>query len=311
MDAACGADNWDVLLYTKGNNVLAALPYYIKRKWGLRLVVQPPLTQTNGIWINYPPLQKQVSRLSYEKETMRGIIAQLQRLGVALYLQDFHYAVTNWLPFYWSGFKQTTRYTYVLEELNTVESLYAGLRYNIRHEIKKAQSQVTIKDDCPLADFYALHRETFARKGWDTPISFAVLQRIDQACLRRNCRKILYAADGAGTIHAAAYLVWDENSAYYLLAGVNPRLKSSGANSLLVWNAIRFAGNVTRKFDFEGTMLEPIERFFSGFGAVPKPYFRIYKSYLIHPDLWDVYQRLKTAHKKTVYTVTHKLFRNG
>lgn len=25
---------------------------------------------------------------------------------------NFHYSITNWLPFYWRGFKQTTRYTY-------------------------------------------------------------------------------------------------------------------------------------------------------------------------------------------------------
>jgi phosphatidate phosphatase APP1 len=31
-------------------------------------------------------------------------------------------------------------------------------------------------------------------------------------------------------------------------------------------------------FDFEGSMIEPIERFFRGFGAVQTPYFHVSRS---------------------------------
>lgn|GEM_PF-4541022 len=54
-------------------------------------------------------------------------------------------------------------------------------------------------------------------------------------------------------------------------------LRTSGASSLLLWEAIRFALQVAERFDFEGSMFEPIERFFRGFGAVQKPYFQISK----------------------------------
>ncbi|KZZ15518.1 hypothetical protein A3751_17170 [Oleiphilus sp. HI0080] len=42
-----------------------------------------------------------------------------------------------------------------------------------------------------------------------------------------------------------------------------------------MWEAIKFASTVTKRFDFEGSMIEPIERFFRGFGAMQKPYFQI------------------------------------
>jgi len=35
---------------------------------------------------------------------------------------------------------------------------------------------------------------------------------------------------------------------------------------------------VTRIYDFEGSMIEPIEEFFHSFGAVQKPYFEISKT---------------------------------
>ena len=32
MDAVCGAENWDVLLYEKKGNLLGAMPYYVKSR---------------------------------------------------------------------------------------------------------------------------------------------------------------------------------------------------------------------------------------------------------------------------------------
>ena len=77
---------------------------------------------------------------------------------------------------------------------------------------------------------------------------------------------------GAG---AVAYVVWDGNAAYYLLGGADPALRTSGASSLLLWEALRRARDVTDVFDFEGSMLAPVERFFRGFGAVQTPYLRV------------------------------------
>ena len=59
------------------------------------------------------------------------------------------------------------------------------------------------------------------------------------------------------------------------MGGGNPTLRNSGATSLCMWEAIKLASTVTKVFDFEGSMIEPIERFFRGFGAMQKPYFAI------------------------------------
>ncbi len=59
------------------------------------------------------------------------------------------------------------------------------------------------------------------------------------------------------------------------MSGSDPDLRSSGALSLLMHEAIQFAATVTQRFDFEGSMHEPIERFFRNFGATPKQYFQV------------------------------------
>jgi hypothetical protein len=65
------------------------------------------------------------------------------------------------------------------------------------------------------------------------------------------------------------------SAAYYLLAGAEPSLRTSGAGSLLVWEAIGRASAVTDVFDFHGSMLQPVERFMRAFGSRQTPYLRV------------------------------------
>ena len=110
------------------------------------------------------------------------------------------------------------------------------------------------------------------------PYSENLVENLDAACCERDCRKIWIAEDDRGRQHAGVYVVWDGNSAYYLMGGGDPELRNSGATSLCMWAAIRHAATVTQCFDFEGSMIEQVERFFRGFGAVQKPYFNIKKT---------------------------------
>jgi hypothetical protein len=71
------------------------------------------------------------------------------------------------------------------------------------------------------------------------------------------------------------WAVWDRHGAYYLLAGADPDLRTSGASSLLAWEAIVRARDHTDVFDFHGSMLQPVERFFRAFGAQQTPYLSV------------------------------------
>jgi hypothetical protein len=79
-------------------------------------------------------------------------------------------------------------------------------------------------------------------------------------------------------VHAVAYAVWDDKAAYYVLGGGEPDLRNSGATSLLVWELIMRAREVTDVFDFEGSMMEPLERFFRAFGGRQTPYLHVFRA---------------------------------
>lgn len=107
------------------------------------------------------------------------------------------------------------------------------------------------------------------------PCSREFIRRIDAMLQERGQRRIFFAVDAHGRVHAALYLIWDSTSAFYLMGGVDPVLRTSGSSSLLMWEAIRFASSAAKRFDFEGSMVEPIERFFRGFGAKQQQYFTL------------------------------------
>lgn len=221
---------------------------------------------------------KYARQLAEQKNLMGQLIDQLPQFD--LYFHNWHYSVNNWLPFYWRDFKQSTRYTYVLDNLSDPHSIWSGFQENIRTDIRKAESRfgLRVRDDLGVECFLDLNRKSYARQSMGVPYADELVRRLDLACEIRSCRKIWIAEDQQGRAHAGIYVVWDENSAYYLMGGGDPELRSSGATSLCLWQAIRHAASVTDRFDFEGSMIEPVERFFRGFGARQVPYFSIFKT---------------------------------
>ena len=65
--------------------------------------------------------------------------------------------------------------------------------------------------------------------------------------------------------------------AYDLISTINPNFKHSGASTLVIKKAIEYVSSLTSKFDFEGSMIEPVENSFRQFGSIQKPYFLISK----------------------------------
>jgi lipid II:glycine glycyltransferase (peptidoglycan interpeptide bridge formation enzyme) len=275
---AVAPDQHQILFVRNGADIQAAWPIALKRMRGVGNVITTPLlTPYLGPLFRPQPNTKTAQRLSNEKEWCEALIQQLPRFAVMRI--TCHHAFTYWLPFYWQAFKQTTHYTYILPNLSDLDAVWSGFRENIRREIKKATKQGIAVVEGNFDDFLALHRMTFDRQNIPMPYSDAYARRLDAATAAAQARKIFIAreAGGTGQPHAAVFLVWDKKAAYYLMGGGDPELRTSGATSLAMWEAIKFAATVSQSFDFDGSMIEPIERFFRAYGAQPQPHFEISK----------------------------------
>jgi hypothetical protein len=268
----------EILTVQRGGQIEAAWPIVFGRsRLAGPIIAMPHLTPWLGIL--HGPLRSttQPRELSARRQIVSELISQLP--PVAALDVNFHRSFDYWLPFYWQGFSQTTRYTYVLSPILDHEALWQGLGKNIRSDIRKAERQgVRVQAVENLSDFWELHAKTFARQSLAAPYDLAFLRRVDLALSARARRRILLATDESGYPHAGAYLAWDHRAAYYLVGGGDPERRHSGASSLVLWEAIKFASTISETFDFEGSMLEPVEHFFSAFGGRPYPYSRIGKT---------------------------------
>ncbi len=276
LDAVCEEGSWDVVVVEQAGRVVAALPYFLKKKWGWQYVAMPQLARMLGPYV-LPELRNP------RKETalVEALLDQLPP-GLAAFEQDCNYTVSNWLPFYWRGFRQTTRYSYALD-IRDLDAVWNQLAADYRNQkIPKARETITVQTGDSISDFLDIHDLSYERKGLEAPVAPEFMARLDAALAAHGQRAIFFATDrNTGEIHSVAYLVWDTQTAWYLMAGDDPALRQSGAGILIAWEAIRYAHDVLKlpSFDFAGSMIRPVERVRRQFGAVQKPYFRIRKEW--------------------------------
>ena len=273
LDAVSEDGIWEVALVEKGGTIIAALPYFLKRKLGFQYITMPGFVKMLG-----PYLQPSYRRLKDAHLIATELIDQLPKVDG--FRQQLHYSFETWLPFYWKGFQQTTRYTYLLD-LQDLEEVYRNINRNMRRNIKKAQGIVEVDSEGTLEEFYTLNKMSFDRQGLALPYSFAQLQKHDAALEKHQARQLFFARDEQGQLHSAACLIWDNCSSYYHLCGDNPELRQSGAGILLIWEAIQFTKKQLglNTFDFEGSMIEPIEKIRQQFGARQQAYSFVWKYY--------------------------------
>lgn len=278
LDVVCPPHAWDVILFEENGIIEAALPYQLSRKWGIRFVINPTLTQGTGIWYRKHEGESEQDRLSREKKGAAHIVAELKRQKLAFFMQHFSPEVTNWLPFYWSGFTQTTRYTYCIPDISNPQSCLDAMSYAKQKQIRKAE-ELHVTTSITAETFYRHHELSLNAKGKKIFYPKALLQRIHDAASARNQLLVIGLEDASGALHAALFIVFDRHCAYNLISSIAPDHAASGASSRVVFEAIKHLSNTCKAFDFEGSMDEGIENSFRQFGALQTPYFRVSKAY--------------------------------
>ncbi|MBS1646238.1 MAG: GNAT family N-acetyltransferase [Bacteroidetes bacterium] len=275
LDAVCGT-NWDVVFAKNKESITGAWAYPIKKKKGFCLINMPLLSIGTAPVITYYEGQKESSQVSHEQQITESLIQALPAFDLFdLYFLPSH---KNHLPFFWNGFEQTTRYTYIINDLSDINNVFERFDSSTRTQIRKAEKEITVIESSDIDLFYQINTLSFSRQNKKVPYSLSYVKQIDEACTKHACRKILVAKDAQQNIHAAFYLVWDAQSAYYLMGGADEQYRSSGAYSLLMWAAIKEAAKVSKSFNFCGSMLPSVNRFFRSFGGKQTPYLHIKKT---------------------------------
>jgi hypothetical protein len=231
---------------------------------------------------------KYVTRISTEKQISRAFAVFLKQHFNSVQFR-FPPEIIDLQPFIWEGFQIQLRYTYRLE-LRDIDAMLANMDKRCRRDLVAAEKQgIKIESDVPFTEVLPLCEMSLKRSGVETS-ALMVAERVE-AVLRHagRCRGFL-ARSREKTPLGAVWIVWDEKRAYYLLGGYSDPMKSGNAVALALWHAIQFTALDLRlsEFDFEGSMVPAIERFFRKFGGTIKPTYTVHYEKRISPlqRLW-------------------------
>lgn len=293
LDAICGSD-WDVFLQYSGDEIEASMVYYKKQKMKIGYITQPPFTQHNGPWIREQDGLSENKKLAKEKKLVTAFLNSIESIcGISFFQQTLNITTTNWLPYFWMGYKQTTRYTYRINDISNLDVVLSGMHHSKRQNIKKAKKKkLQFNYDLNSKDFYEFHKKTLEELGKKIEYSYDLFKRIYDAAYSNKTGRVFFVTDEEGKLLSALFNIWDNNCAYDLISAVSLEGRKTCALDYCVWNAIsEFSAKGIKSYDFEGSMIENVEESFRKFGAIQTPYFKIYKTFTKNPIIRAVIEK--------------------
>jgi len=277
MEAVCEGKQWEVALARDPQgHVVAAMPYLIGSKLGLRYVLQPQLTQYNGPW--FRPGADIATATSQ-------LVEHFDHLRLVLFNQNFGPTITSLSG--WEGYEIAARTTYRIEDISNPEEVFS--HFDKRHrqrQIRKCESLLHPIEIAPK-DFASFHTQYWHSRGEKDLLTEDFMTRIITATLQRDQGILLGLQDDEGTLRAARFVAYDCHCAYALLSALHPQGHDGGASPLLFWHIMQRLSGRTRSFDFEGSMVPSIAYSYSLYGAQPTTYHQLtrYATSLMRPFL--------------------------
>lgn len=261
--------------YFKGDELFAGLPIvYGVSRLGFKCASHPRLTPYLGV-IFKESKAKYVAHISNEKEMSRAIAARIKEDFDSIRF-NFTPSSTDLQPFIWEGFLSSVKYTYLLE-LDDLEKVWKNMDSSKRNHIRRAEKdKISVEISEGFEELFNLVEKTFERQEKEATSRTVAFKYNEVLSQKGQCQSFL-ARNKGGKAIASVYIVWDEKRSYQLLAGCDPVEIHSGASATAIWEAIKFTKEELglNQYDFEGSMIEPVEQFFRKFGGKLTPYYSV------------------------------------
>ncbi|HAE36196.1 MAG TPA: GNAT family N-acetyltransferase [Chitinophagales bacterium] len=247
---------WDALIL---DEYAAVFPLPVRKKWGFRAVFQPFFCQQLGLFVT------DAAQYDLLPEFLRAIPKRFIRVYVQLNTRNSmpaaDHRVTYQIPL-------QRDYASIAEQYGTI----------VRKNMKRIGNMELTHESSPdVPTFLRFLKENLGDKLRDLgPKDMHMLQALLQMLLERKEGFIRYALDESGQRQGAVFLVHSHGMLIYLLAAHTPAGKKKSVMTYLIDSVLQEYAEKEKLFDFEGSMIPGIARFYSNFGAreVKFPVFR-------------------------------------
>lgn len=265
-------------VFDNDQKLIAAFYLYKTKIAGLTYYKNPPYTPHIG-WLYKNKASNKANALTFDKNLISELADFIASLKGGLYTLALPSDLKDAQPFIWKKFKTVPNYTYHLDLKLSTDQLLQNMTADKRNSLKKAEKDgVQTVLTTSYTEVQQLILKTFSRKQKSIDEVF-VKKILHHFATSENSFAFIASLNGAAI--STAFCIFDKTTCYYLLGGYDDANKHQGAGVSCIWNAILQAkAKGLSTFDFEGSMLPEVEKFFRGFGGDLIPYFTINKALL-------------------------------
>jgi lipid II:glycine glycyltransferase (peptidoglycan interpeptide bridge formation enzyme) len=265
-------------IYNQNNELIGVFNVYKATKLGLPYYIVPPYSPSNAFFI-INPASNSANRISFEKEIHEAVARWFNAENGFLKVTAFPPGVNDTQAYSWNHFKVTPHFTYVLSLNEREENLFANLTSEKRKSIRKAEKDgltVTRSEKMDIVEKMVM--DTFNRSGQKA--HRAIIHNILFKFANNSNSFAFIAADRDREL-ACTFCIHDDKSAYYLFGGYDGSNPHHGAGVTCMWQSILLAKQKgLSAFDFEGSMVPGIEKYFREFGGKLVPYYTVQRGWL-------------------------------
>ncbi|RYD97488.1 MAG: GNAT family N-acetyltransferase [Sphingobacteriales bacterium] len=191
------------------------------------------------------------------------------------------------------GFSAKPRVTYLLDLTVPEVQLSNNIEKKHRRAILKGEEELTLKEGIfDLEKLVLWMNHAYEKRGTKYRLPTEFVRKYVRAVLDNKAGIALTAVDSRGEARSMILVLLDPGTenAYYIIAANSFTEPHNAANTYLIWQGILMARQQGyKRFDFEGSSIPGIARFFAKFGGTPV---RFAHWQYTHSWLWKVKQKL-------------------
>ena len=266
-------------IYKDEHQLIGGFYYLNTIKYGFKFIKLPPYTPHCGLFFNSDG-KNNSTVINFSKEIMTEICSYFIEQKSALTILAFPSNIIDFQPFIWNKFKVIPNYTYRINLENSINNIKSNFDSKNRNAINKAIKEEVIVTENSLSkedlfQFFMNSLNTTDANIYELELKNVFMNFSD------DTNSFCVVAKKENNLLGVVFCVFDKNNCYYLLGGVDKKSGIQGINNVLVQKSIEKAKDLGCKtFDFEGSMLKGVEKFFRSFGPELVPYFTINKAKL-------------------------------
>ena len=262
-------------IFDAGDHFIGGFHLFEKKFGFCKFQLNPPFTPFIGPFF-LEKSQTKFNRQSFRKQLLQLMSNTLTEQYTCMQIFSLDRHIVNTMPFFWREFDIWPRYTFRIDLEQSKEKILSSMSGARRKNMTRAEKDgIICRSSSNANTIFDVVFKTSQRRNLTKDITLK--KKIIESYAGKP-DAISYISYKSNRPIAAVFCVHDNKTAYYMFSGYDAEDTHHGAGATAVWQCILEAKKRgLQYFDFDGSIIPELEKYFRGFGGEIIPFYRISK----------------------------------